>query len=442
MNKIQSKYQQARSQYNRHLWLGRLLLVFLILLLILSIVRVSLPYTIVYSAVYWLDQQGITSEIEDIDINVIQGTFAIINASGHRNGDTLFKVGKASIDWQWRPLAKKTIYIKEIKLEAFDLQLEQYVDAVVVAGVELKEDGSIEPQPEAEEQAVAWGTALDQINFTDLAFCYQLFDNAVDDGEKSKRIDYCGNIDQLSWDGRFGFGGANPEQQSEQNLTAGGSLNIKQLNMYNNTLEGTLIGIGDLSFTEIKINAIDDIELARLDVDQFTLLQDSGHSKHKHAVEFAALDLSGIQLSNTRALTIESILLKSPVVSVAKDDKGAWKFEQWLIPPTTTDASSSPDGKTQADDSDAFSVKLGNVTISDAEACYQQPAQAEASDAVDYCLNLADMKWLGSIGITTAHSDQPAGLDIKGNFELVGIDIANNILKRDLLLARISHQAA
>ncbi|NNJ97040.1 MAG: hypothetical protein HKP12_07750 [Gammaproteobacteria bacterium] len=138
MNKIQWKYQQARSQYNKHLWLGRLLLVFLILLLVLSIVRVSLPYTIVYSAVYWLDQQGITAEIEDIDINVIQGTFAIINASGHRNGDTLFKVGKASIDWQWRPLAKKTIYIKEIKLEAFDLQLEQYVDAVVVAGVELQ----------------------------------------------------------------------------------------------------------------------------------------------------------------------------------------------------------------------------------------------------------------------------------------------------------------
>ncbi|MBT8128024.1 MAG: hypothetical protein KJP15_11110, partial [Gammaproteobacteria bacterium] len=56
MNKIQWKYQQARSQYNKHLWLGRLLLVFLILLLVLSIVRVSLPYTIVYSAVYWLDQ--------------------------------------------------------------------------------------------------------------------------------------------------------------------------------------------------------------------------------------------------------------------------------------------------------------------------------------------------------------------------------------------------
>lgn len=433
MNKIQSKYQQARSQYNKHLWLGRLLLVFLILLLILFIVRVSLPYTIVYSAVYWLDQQGITSEIEDIDINVIQGTFAIINASGHRNGDTLFKVGKASIDWRWRPLAKKTLYVKEIKLEAFDLHLEQYVDGMVVAGVELKQDGSIEPQPEAEEQAVDWGAALDQIKFTDLAFCYQLFDNAIDDGEKSKRIDYCGNIDQLSWDGRFGFGGANPEQQSEQNLTADGSLNIKQLNMYNNMLKGTLIDIGDLSLSKIIINGINDIHLDRLGIEQFAVLQDSGHSKHKHAVEFNKLDLLGIQLQNARVLAIDSIALNKPTVSVAKDSKGDWKFERWLLQPTETETTPPSDDETQTNGGDAVSIKLGDVTITDAEACYQQPALAGSTDAVDYCLSLADIKWLGTVGITTAPNDRPAELDIKGNVVLVGLDIANNILKRDLL---------
>ena len=107
MSTKHSQYTRARTLYQNHLWLGRLLLVIFILVLVMLIVRISLPYTIVYSAVYWLDQQGISSEIEDIDINVIEGTFAIINATGRSNGDAVFEIGKASIDWQWRPLAKK-----------------------------------------------------------------------------------------------------------------------------------------------------------------------------------------------------------------------------------------------------------------------------------------------------------------------------------------------
>jgi outer membrane protein OmpA-like peptidoglycan-associated protein len=419
--------------YNQHLWLGRLSLVFLVLLLVLSVVRVSLPYTIVYSAVYWLGQQGITSQIEDIDIDVTKGTFAIINASGHRNGDVIFKIGKASIDWRWRPLAKKTIHVKEITLETFDLQLRQYTDALVVAGVEIRQDGSIEPQPEAEEQSVAWSTALDRINFKDLAFCYQQFNNAINNGEESKRIDYCGNIDQLSWEGQFGLGDTNAEAQNELILTADGSLNVEQLNMYNNMLDGTLIDIGDLAFSTIKINGINDIHLDRLGIARFALLQDSGHSKHKHAVEFDTLDLSGIQLKNARMLAIDSIALNKPTVSVAKDSKGDWKFERWLLQSTETETTPTADDETQANNGEPVSVQLGDVTITDAEACYQQPALAGSSDAVDYCLSLADIKWSGAVGITTAPNEQPAELDINGNVVLVGLEIANNILKRDLL---------
>ena len=54
-----------------------------------AVVRVSLPYTIVYSAVYWLDLQGIASHIEDINIDVTRGRFTVINASGIKKGDAI-----------------------------------------------------------------------------------------------------------------------------------------------------------------------------------------------------------------------------------------------------------------------------------------------------------------------------------------------------------------
>jgi len=98
MSKISSTVKQIGTLYKNQLWQGRLVLATVITLLVLVIVRVSLPYTIVYSAVYWLGQQGITSQIEDIEINVTKGTFAIINASGTKQGENVFNIGKASID--------------------------------------------------------------------------------------------------------------------------------------------------------------------------------------------------------------------------------------------------------------------------------------------------------------------------------------------------------
>ena len=319
-------------------------------------------------------------------------------------------------------------------METFDLRVAQYTDAMVVAGVEIRQENTIEPQPEAEEQPVAWGTALDRINFRDLAFCYQQFDNVIDDGQKNKRIDYCGDLDRLSWQGQFGFGSANSEKPTELILTANGSFNIKQLNMHNNMLDGTLINISDLSFSNIKVNGINDVQLAGLGIDQLAMLQHSGHSKHKHAAAFDKLDISGVQLKDARTLVIDTIALNRPIVSVAKDKKGAWKFEQWLSIPAETEQTTASSEKATAENGGAFSIELGKITITNAEACYQQPAlkSNNGSDAIDYCLSLADMKWLGSIGLKVS-ADQPAALDINGNFELVELGIANNLLKRKLL---------
>ncbi|MGB5519151.1 MAG: hypothetical protein WBO73_11920, partial [Gammaproteobacteria bacterium] len=269
MSTRSAKFQRLRNLYQSHLWQGRMILVSLIIVIVLVVVRVSLPYTIVYSAVYWLGQQGIASQIEDIRMNVTDGTFTIINASGIKDGDTVFNIGKASIDWQWRPLSRKTIHITEVVLEDFDMQAAQFSDAVVIAGVVIKQNGQVQAPPAEEAQPVAWSTALDRIDFNDLVFCFQQFDSAYDEAQKNKLIDYCGNIDRVSWQGTFGLGDTGaPAQQPAAMLSADGTFQIQQLSLHNNLLDGALINIGDLLLSKIRVNGIDDIHLDAIDIDQ------------------------------------------------------------------------------------------------------------------------------------------------------------------------------
>jgi len=405
---------------------------------VLAVVRISLPHTIVYSAVYWLGQQGIASQIEDIQINVTEGTFAIINASGIKDGETVFNIGRASIDWQWRPLSKKTMHVKEVVLENFDMKAIQYSDAVVIAGVTIKQGSSGEAQPEEKEQPVAWGAALDQIDFKKLAFCFEQFENALDDVEKNKLIDYCGNIDLLSWQGKFDFGNTGtPPQEPATILSADGTFKIEKLNMYNNMLGGALINIDDALFSDIRINGISDIHLDAVNINQFSFLQGSGHSSHQHAVEFNALDITGITLNDINTLAINSISLDKPVASVAKDDAGAWKFEQWLLQQAKTTSSPEPEPESEASKTNqsSFRLMLGDISVTDAEACYQQPAlrDKDGTKAIDYCLALASTNWKGSIEVTTPSDNQPVQLNINGDLNTASISTSNNIMNKKLL---------
>ena len=99
MSNITSKVNHVKTLYKNNLLQGRLILATLIILLVLIAIRISLPYTIVYSTIYWLDKQGVSAQIEDISINVYKGTFAILGATGSKNATRVFNIGKASIDW-------------------------------------------------------------------------------------------------------------------------------------------------------------------------------------------------------------------------------------------------------------------------------------------------------------------------------------------------------
>jgi len=436
MSKITTKIVRIKTLYNEHLWQGRLIAATLITMLVLLVVRVSLPYTIIYSAVYWLNQQGVASQIEDISIDVYKGTFSVHGATGTKNGDRVFNIGKASIDWAWTPLKNKTIHIKDVILQDFNLNAAQYLDAIEIAGILITDDGTVAQQPSQEDDPVAWGASLDQIDFKDLGFCFQQFDSSFGErSQENKLLDYCGDVGLLSWQGDISLGHTgSPDQSPDDHLAVNGTLQIKLLKLFNNMLDGTLINIDDTSLTDIKINGINDIKLDSINIAQLSLLQQSGHSRHKHAVEFSALDMSGISVSNLDTVTINAIELNKPVISMGRDETGKFKYEQWLLPQKPAASKTAQESADQAGDSNAFNIKLGTIKITDSEICYEQASGSDnKSQALDYCLNLASSEWDGDLAITTPVDTKPLLLSLHGGLILSRFITTNNLLKRDLL---------
>ncbi len=168
-------------------------------------------------------------------------------------------------------------------------------------------------------------------------------------------------------------------------------------------------------------------------------MQRSGHSSHEHAVQFDNLAISGISVSNIDSVAISSITLDKPVISMARNETGAWKYEQWLPPgksavtATTQKTEQQAAGEKHADS--PFNIKLGNIKLGDVEACYQQQASKSSKTitALDYCLFLASGDWGGDIAVTTATAKKPLALVLNGSLALSKFISSNNLLQRDLL---------
>ena len=437
MSTIAKAVGRIKTLYKQNLWQGRSILAAFIIILVLVVVRVSLPYTIIYSATYWLKTQNVTATIEDISINVIKGTFAVTGANGSKDGLSVFNIGKASIDWDWKPLSKKAIHIQRVELEDFNLNAAQYLDAIEIAGIVIKDTGTVEDQPAQDEDSVAWGASLKQIDFKDLGFCFRQFNTAYDKvSPENKHIDYCGNVDLLTWQGDFSLDNTDSQSDSPgQQLAVDGTLQIKQLSLLDNLLEGKLIDIGTTNISNIKVNGVNDIKLDSINIGHLALLEKSGHPRHNHAVEFNSLDITDISIINSNTIVINSVSLNKPVISMARDEKGAFKYEQWLMQKIPEPAEAEQETAAQTGDNAAFTIKLGNIQINDSEVCYEQASSKSSniSQALDYCLNLAGSEWNGNIAMTTPVDTQPLMLTLNGDLTLSNFITTNNLLQRDLL---------
>ena len=180
-------------------WQGRLILSLLLIIIFVTAIRLALSPAIIYGANNWLESQGINSSIEDIRIDILDGTVSLINAQGLRDNKPLFHIGLVEIHWQWKPLSNKTIDITSITLDKLKLDIKHYSDGIVVGGVDIASGSSTldsktasNDKNETEQVPLSWAANLGHVSFTNLDICYlQHTSSKQQSNSNSLFVDYC-----------------------------------------------------------------------------------------------------------------------------------------------------------------------------------------------------------------------------------------------------------
>ncbi len=428
--------EHIKNFYRRKPWTGRFIVSFFILSLLLISIRIALSPGIIYGATSWLKKQGIDSSIEAVDINILDGTVTLRNARGSKAGKALFEIGLVGIHWQWQPLSNKVIDITEVALDSFSVNIKQYSDTLIIGGVSIplgETTKTLETtnNDKANEEIKAWAASLGEVTFTNLNICY-LQDSVTlsKSSDKTKRLDYCTQLEKMSWAGTISY--ATDTELLNSNdipLTSTGNFTLNGLSITDNRLHKKLLISKSNTLSKVTINGLNKIHLDQLEMKGLSLLQrDDKH--HIDSLRFQRLSINDIQLSELQTLSIGNITIDKPGTYLVKPSKSDWEYQQWLPQTTSLKQTINKEPREKSTVKNAvFKFTLNNLNINNADLCY-----LDNNSSLYYCFTFAGLDWKGKINYdSTPAKDDSINILAQGDLKLSQPNIHNQTINRNLL---------
>jgi len=421
-------------------WQGRLMLSLLLIIIFVTAIRLALSPAIIYGANNWLESQGINSSIEDIHIDILDGTVSLINAEGLRDNKPLFHIGLVEIHWQWKPLSNKTIDITSITLDRFKLDIKHYSDSIVIGGLDISSGSSAldsktasKDKNETEQVPLSWAANLGHVSFTNLDICYlQHTSSKLQSNSNSLFVDYCLTLDEMSWQGSIGYATDSKLLNTDDlPLSSTGNFILSDLVLTDNKLNKNLLVSKSSQLNDVTISGLNDIRIKQLQMEHLSLLQ-RDEKQHIDAVRFKQLLIENIHLSKLNSLKINSVTINNPGLYIVKQDKERWEYQQWL-PTDHSNLADNKKSKQQAQKTSAatsgFAVYIAKINITDSDLCY-----LEKPVSLYYCLTFSSLGWDGNTSYNTLPlvSGQ-ADLQFEGGLKLRSLKIKNHSLSRDFI---------
>ena len=420
-----------KNFYKTRPWTTRIIGALLILSLLIIVLRIILSPIIIYGTNSWLKKQGIESTIEAIDISIIKGTVSLIKASGKKDGDPLFNIGLVEVHWQWKPLSNRTIEVTKVALDSLDVNIEQYTDAIIISGVTLPLGQTVEEpvDKETNKDIKAWAASLGEVVFTDLNICYLQHTSPLDQANKdSKFIDYCIDLQEMSWAGTISYGTDSKLLETDDiPISSTGNFSLNGLSITDNRLGKKLLTSQSNTLNNVVVSGLNKLHLDQLKMDTLSLLQ-RDDEKHNDSIRFSQLIINDLTLSDLNSLVINNVSVSKPGVYLVKHNQSDWEYQQWIPQSSDTDKAADKNDKPTNTDS-SFKVSLNNLKIDASDLCY-----LDNETALYYCLTFDKLDWIGSVKYDTKATQTDAvNLQAKGSFKLTQPNIHNQTIDRDLL---------
>ena len=420
-----------KNFYKTRPWTTRIIGALLILSLLIIVLRIILSPIIIYGTNSWLKKQGIESTIEAIDISIIKGTVSLIKASGKKDGDPLFNIGLVEVHWQWKPLSNRTIEVTKVALDSLDVNIEQYTDAIIISGVTLPLGQTVEEpvDKETNKDIKAWAASLGEVVFTDLNICYLQHTSPLDQANKdSKFIDYCIDLQEMSWAGTISYGTDSKLLETDDiPISSTGNFSLNGLSITDNRLGKKLLTSQSNTLNNVVVSGLNKLHLDQLKMDTLSLLQ-RDDEKHNDSIRFSQLIINDLTLSDLNSLVINNVSVSKPGVYLVKHNQSDWEYQQWIPQSSDSDKAADKNDKPTNTDS-SFKVSLNDLKIDASDLCY-----LDNETALYYCLTFDKLDWIGSVKYDTKATQTDAvNLQAKGSFKLTQPNIHNQTIDRDLL---------
>lgn len=438
--------QTLKQYYYTHTTRSRVFLSVLALLIFLGISRMVLPYAIIYSSVSWLKDQGVTANIEDITIDIFNGSVILKNATGEDDDDHTFVIGDIELFWDWSPLSEKTVQIIKVKLDNIKFDVEQYKDLMIVSGIKILPSTDNKEDVTELDDSTPWGTALRTIEFSNIALCYQ--QHGIEYSQSSndtRRLDYCLHLEEMTWQGDLSYKSDNASTKNTETpqlyYSSDGDFRLSNFIITDNLLEKTFVDIEQFDLNDVIINSLNDISLASIVLTNISSLQ-RDDKKHIDSLRIKKLTISNINFKNLNHLSVDAINVQDPGLFIQKDKTGQWEYLLW-IPDTgsekddnqkitetnTASAEITAPTTTQTEQKKTntkkpgFTAELGSVTIHNSDFCYD-----DESNNLYTCFTQELLSWSGHSVYKSA-----TALNIQGSLQLEKTKIANQTSKKDIL---------
>ena len=133
----------------------------------------SLPIIAQHILIQQLQKQGLTSRIEDVNLNLFSGKIQIINLQETGNNNGRLQIQNLFIDFDWLPLLDHSLAIKRIKLEGIKLSLQQDAKSIKVGKIVIPLSGDKKENTKQAKSNSSWSVSLSRLIIKNLFVHYQ-----------------------------------------------------------------------------------------------------------------------------------------------------------------------------------------------------------------------------------------------------------------------------
>ena len=333
----------------------KLLLALFILLIVLAISITAIPKAIQFGAIYFLDNEGVQTEISDINIDLFNGVFEVIGANGKNNTGNGFNIGHLLIDFNLPSISDHSISINNIKLDNFKLDtVHGKEDILSIGGINLADNNTQQSTPPTEEvdknNSTPWNIFLNNVALSNISVCNTF---------ETKKI--CSQLESFDWIGEIKFSTGSP---IEENIYIESSLSINNVSITDVKNDKPILTNSSIDLNKLSLDGINKLSFESFIVEKFKVFPTEDNSSSIAA--FDSLNINQLKLTNNKTLHIKDIILTGTAANISIDKEKSLNLQQRLSSSLPIEnKNTAPKEDSPQTNKDPLNIKIDGIRIED-----------------------------------------------------------------------------